>query len=152
MTRKEVEDLAYQLLVKWGLFEKGWHFEFSKSYRNLGTCYHNKKLIVFSEKWLKLPYQEILDTILHEIAHALCGPGEGHGAKWKRMCIKVGARPEASHKTGLDQFNPKKYKMVCPGCGIAYYRARRPGWYSATCRCNTVLMGTDWEINPNYVE
>lgn len=152
MTRKEVEDLAYQLMLKWGLIEKGWHFEFSKSYSSLGTCWHGKKLIVFSEKWLKLPYEEILDTILHEIAHALCGRGEGHGPKWKRMCVRVGAKPERIYKAGPDQFNPRKYKMVCPGCGTPYYRTRRPSWSSATCKCRKVLMGTDWEINPNYVE
>ena len=37
--------------------------------------------------------EEVRDTILHEIAHALVGPGHGHDAVWKRQCIEIGARP-----------------------------------------------------------
>ena len=42
---------------------------------------------------------EVRDTILHEIAHALVGPGHGHDAVWKAKCVEVGAKPEAAAAT-----------------------------------------------------
>jgi hypothetical protein len=38
--------------------------------------------------------EEIVDTILHEIAHALVGPRHGHDTVWKAKCTDIGARPE----------------------------------------------------------
>lgn len=39
--------------------------------------------------------KEVHETILHEIAHALAGPGAGHGPKWREMARRVGARDNA---------------------------------------------------------
>ncbi len=33
-----------------------------------------------------------VSVLLHEIAHALT-PRDGHGPKWRAMCVRVGARP-----------------------------------------------------------
>jgi predicted SprT family Zn-dependent metalloprotease len=42
----------------------------------------------------------VLDTILHEIAHAIAGVKADHGPAWKAVCRQIGCRPEqyASNK------------------------------------------------------
>lgn len=42
-------------------------------------------------------YDDLLDTLLHEIAHALT-PGDGHGKLWQAKAMELGARP-TTHKT-----------------------------------------------------
>lgn len=70
---------------------------------------------------------EIMDTILHEVAHALCGPGKGHGGAWKYMARKVGADPTrlgTSHGA-----SPKaKYTAHCSVCDHTYKRHRLTSW------------------------
>ena len=44
---------------------------------------------------------EVRDTVLHEIVHALAwkrhGENCGHDARWKKICVEVGARPVACY-------------------------------------------------------
>jgi predicted SprT family Zn-dependent metalloprotease len=37
--------------------------------------------------------EEIKDTIMHEIAHALVGSNHNHDSTWKAMALKLGALP-----------------------------------------------------------
>ena len=39
--------------------------------------------------------RQVTDTILHEIAHALAGPGAGHGPAWKATASRLGATPKS---------------------------------------------------------
>ena len=50
-----------------------------------------KKKISFSRNFIKNSSKEdIQDTILHEIAHAIVGPKHGHDKVWKAMASKLG--------------------------------------------------------------
>jgi hypothetical protein len=56
--------------------------------------------------------EEVLDTILHEIAHALAGLEAGHGYRWKAKARELGAKPLACQPASA---RPEaKYTMVCP--------------------------------------
>lgn len=59
-----------------------------------GYCYQSKKLIRIAE-WqvLRAPKRELLDTIRHEVAHALT-PGHGHDELWQFACLLTGAKPK----------------------------------------------------------
>jgi predicted SprT family Zn-dependent metalloprotease len=91
--------LAKQLMgVEWiegqpTLIEQGWTFKFAKDKRTVGWCRHSQKTIEVSKYYLDSHPDEIKDTILHEIAHALVGPNHGHDYVWRRMCVKIGANP-----------------------------------------------------------
>ena len=39
--------------------------------------------------------EQIRDTVLHEIAHAIAGHGAGHGPLWKATARRIGATPRA---------------------------------------------------------
>ncbi len=83
-------------MKKYGLM-KGkdpWQFEWSYAKTQLGHCDYSDKAIRLSKYWmLSIRWEECLDTILHEIAHALCPIGVHHGKEWMDMCVKIGAKP-----------------------------------------------------------
>lgn len=87
--------LAMEQMTKHGLIAKGWTFKWDRSKTRFGICYSNRKQIGLSMPLSKLqPEREVMDTILHEIAHALVGAGHGHDLTWKKKCLEVGARPK----------------------------------------------------------
>src|SRR5262245_51513217 len=72
-----------------------WSFAYNRRKRRLGLCYYPRKRLELSVHLVaRNGDAEVRDTILHEIAHALTGPGHGHDAAWKAACVRVGARPE----------------------------------------------------------
>jgi predicted SprT family Zn-dependent metalloprotease len=67
---------------------------------------------------------EVRDTILHEIAHVLVGPGHGHGAAWQAVAKSVGAKPQENGDTDIRaQLAP--WVGTCPAGHVStarYYR------------------------------
>jgi predicted SprT family Zn-dependent metalloprotease len=94
-----IKQFAIMELKKWGLtgsHNNDWCFVWdNKAKRRYGQCRYNKKEIGITKQLVAInSIEESKDVVLHEIAHALTGSGHGHDAMWRRMCIKVGARPE----------------------------------------------------------
>lgn len=86
---------AEDLLAEHGLGE--WQVQFDNTSRRLGVCRHSRKVISLSRQHIAVGADDtILDTIRHEVAHALAGPGHGHGAVWKELAVKLGADPTAT--------------------------------------------------------
>jgi predicted SprT family Zn-dependent metalloprotease len=125
---------ARALLVKHGLTD--YSFCYNKRAAACGVCYYNRKTIELSVHLVERNTDaEILDTILHEIAHAIAFKlyGErGHGPYWRRVCVNVGAKPVRC--AGLNVVMPRrepKYRAMCGGCLRSYFwhRMRRGGLY-----------------------
>ena len=119
------------------LLAKGWDFHWDRAKRRAGSCRYSLKLITLSHHYVKQnvaerPY-DVLDTILHEIAHALAGPRAGHGPEWVKACLLVGARPERCYDNSVVM--PRgKYIANCPKCNKEFNRHKRiPSGYSAHC-------------------
>lgn len=94
MTEYEIRDLAYELMNKHGLITIGWRFEFDRAKRRQGLCSFRKQVISMSVYFcFQLPSDEVKDTILHEIAHALVGPRNNHNWVWKAKAREIGAKP-----------------------------------------------------------
>lgn len=73
-----------------------WALRFSGSRTSLGECRSRQKLILVSRTHaLNGSPEQVTDTILHEIAHALAGPDAGHGPAWKAVARKLGATPRS---------------------------------------------------------
>lgn len=70
--------------------------------RRLGTCSYAKQLIRLNQGHLESSADEaIVDTIKHEVAHAVARHRYGsaikpHGAEWKATATELGATPRAS--------------------------------------------------------
>jgi len=130
MNANDAEALALLHMDEHGLFDNLWHFDFEACKRSLGRCHYNLKKITLSKWYVELNEEDdVEDTILHEIAHALSflrygRDGKGHGRLWKNVCKEIGARPERLHKGILDYpDNHHKYSDTC-GCDITYGRHR----------------------------
>jgi predicted SprT family Zn-dependent metalloprotease len=119
-----IETRAKELLTLHGLDVLGWRFEFSRDKLSLGKCKYREKVIAFSEYYEHIPREEILDTILHEIAHALVGSRVGHNYQWKAKAREIGARPERLAPPDVYSSAKYNYVMKCPSCGKKWYRYR----------------------------
>ena len=118
---------AIQLLHDFDLWDKGWRFQFSNQINTVGVCNHDNRTIHYSQKFvLKSTPESITDTLLHEIAHALVGRGQGHGVNWQRQAIAIGANPYAKCQGGSVTSAKYKYSIECPNeyCNWKVYRYR----------------------------
>lgn len=116
MTEKDIRMLAREELDYYGL--PHWVFRFNSSLVNSGLCDYNKCTIYLSRKYMEhMSDEEICNTILHEIAHALT-PWDKHGRKWKLACEYLGIQPNV---TGPVPRLPGKYSAKC-SCGNVWYR------------------------------
>ena len=90
----EVAAQARELMERNGLVD--WSFRFNGAQKKLGVCRYGEKLILLSRgHTLDGTPEQVTDTILHEIAHALVGPGAGHGPAWKAVARRLGATPKS---------------------------------------------------------
>lgn len=120
----DIEDLAWWALEEHQLLDDGWSFEWDNAVRRAGSCSLGGKRITLSRTLFAIESNRdsALDTIMHEIAHALAGPGAGHGPTWKRVAARVGASPERC--SSLDS-PPQRLIGTC-ACGPIRGRTRSP--------------------------
>jgi predicted SprT family Zn-dependent metalloprotease len=82
------------------------------------------------------PESAVRDTLLHEIAHALVGPGEGHGPKWQATALRIGATPRACDTSPDTVVMPGDWQARCPACEKTFHMYKRPRNLSGySCRC-----------------
>ncbi len=73
-----------------------WTLAFVESGRRLGDCdYRDRVIRIGRAHALEGRDEEIRDTVLHEIAHAIAGAKAGHGPLWKATARRIGATPRA---------------------------------------------------------
>jgi predicted SprT family Zn-dependent metalloprotease len=131
-------------MIQHGL--SGWTFRFDHARRRFGSCRYGEKAITLSRPLTLLnDAGQVRDTILHEIAHALC-PGEGHGPNWKEQCRQIGAKPVRCY---TDQSvrsparAPARYRMGCDRCGWWVDRRRRASGRYICRHCRGPLVYQD---------
>lgn len=123
MDRNDAQRLAHRMMVRHGLH--GWGFRFDRARRRLGMCDFTDRVISLSGPLTDVnDVETVTDTILHEIAHALAGPGVGHGRQWKQIAARVGATPKACAAAGSTATLPRRWVASCPDCGRRYHRDR----------------------------
>ena len=90
---------------------KKWKFKFDHSTRRAGCCnYRDKTISISFELARNASDEDIRDTILHEIAHALVGKKHNHDAVWKAKAKEIGCSGERTHRL---VFSPPRYRVTC---------------------------------------
>jgi hypothetical protein len=81
-------DHARSLLARYGL--EGWLVQFDDEPGHTGLCTPASRTITLSARMVADARDErdLLDTILHEIAHALT-PGHGHDRAWREKLAEL---------------------------------------------------------------
>jgi len=131
MKLKEARDLAISLMKEHGIFD--WKFEFDNAKKRFGCCNYTNKTITLSAHLTEI--NEVLrvrNTILHEIAHALC-PQQGHNKIWKAKAIEIGCNGQRCYSTKDTETLKGNYTATCVGCGDVYQRFRKAK-HSSSCR------------------
>ncbi|WP_127507112.1 SprT-like domain-containing protein [Actinoplanes solisilvae] len=86
-------DLANGLIKRHRL--TGWRLVFDNAKTRAGVCRFDRKEIGLSRPLVALyDAEQVTDTVLHEIAHALTGPGHGHDRKWRATARRIGSSGE----------------------------------------------------------
>ena len=120
-----------------------YRFKWSNAVREYGYCSYTNKEISVSQNLAALnPVEQTLDTILHEIAHALAGHKEHHSEVWKQRALAIGCDGERVY--GKEVVRPvPSYSGTCPGCHKVIKRVRR-----SRISCSKCGNG---HFNPNFM-
>lgn len=96
--------------------------------KNAAICYDQPLEIQMSRFFINSPSttkEKIDDVILHELAHAIVGPGAGHSAEWKECAKQLGCTSDVC----VGPFLKKKdynYVLKCPmGCDIRKLKVKK---------------------------
>ena len=118
-----------------------WRFQFDRAKRRFGCCWSSRKMITLSRPLTFLnEVDEVRDTILHEIAHALV-PG-GHTRAWRRKCIEIGAVPRrcfSGTAVKMPQIRRRHQYVARCQCAEGHTRKRRPSVAYICRRCGQRL-------------
>ncbi len=126
-----IQKMAEELIEK-HLAGFGWTFKWDRAKRRMVYCrYLPKKISLSSILVFNATKEEIRNTILHEIAHALAGYEAGHGYKWKRTARSIGCNGETCHSIEIG--TGAKYSAKC-SCRV-HYKFRKPKYGFSGYRC-----------------
>lgn len=116
--RQELDELG---LADWGLVLD------ARPTRRLGQTRFSQRTIGLTRSFVQLNEWDVIRvTVRHEAAHALVGPGYGHGPVWKRKARELGV-PTSYKLDDRRLVTPTgKVAIVCPTCGRVGARSRMP--------------------------
>ncbi|MGW4947437.1 SprT-like domain-containing protein [Actinoplanes sp. NPDC004185] len=89
MNHTQARELAARLMDQHGL--TGWRLVLDNARTRAGICHSDRKVIGLSRHLMSLySPDQVRETVLHEIAHALVGPRHGHDRVWRAAARRIG--------------------------------------------------------------
>lgn len=116
--------------------DPSWTFGFDTAKKRAGMCNYTRRRITVS-RYLAERHDDddVHQTLLHEVAHAMAGPNAGHGPTWRRIADDLGYVGGTTHRLPVaEEF--ARWVGVCPA-GHEVLRFRRPTARPVSCaRCS----------------
>jgi predicted SprT family Zn-dependent metalloprotease len=137
------ERLVSQTLIEQGLSD--WNFRWDSARTRGGICKHLEKTITISRIVTALNDDSwFIETMRHEIAHAIVGPGHGHNAVWRRTLINLGGNGSRTH-SGAVKREAHKVLWICHKCGQSGTKPRlgKNAFWSACIKCRVHVQWFD---------
>ena len=133
-----------------------WSVTLNKRKRSFGVCNYTRTQIQLSSILVPVMTDEaIKNTIVHEIAHALC-PKHHHDHVWQAKCIELGGNGQRvggaeKYKDGFDglktvQEKLAKYTLSCPCCGKTSHKNRKPVRESSCGICSPIFYNAKFKL------
>lgn len=127
MTIKEKVGLAIErakeLTEDYGL---DFDIKVNRKRTSLAETHHDTQTIFLSKYFITVADEDQFDgVVLHEVAHALIGPGFGHGAEFQEICGLISPTDEfvAPH---TDKLPIRSYKYECENCDyFGFHNAKK---------------------------
>ena len=142
MNLQDATKLAHEKMNEHGLLDQGWILRFSSAKRAFGACYYSRKVIKLSRYLVSLNDEtSVLNTILHEIAHALAGPQHHHNHYWKAVAKHIGCDGSRCYDSTQVMRPESRYRLTCPNCDRQIRRHRRPKAQACSVCCNKYNHG-----------
>lgn len=112
-----------------------WTFDFDNAKRRAGLCdYRRKRITVSRYLAARFDDDEIHQTLLHEVAHAVVGHSAAHGPEWKRVARDLGYVGGTTHN-GETATELAPWIGRCP-VGHVAYRHRKPARATSCAKCS----------------
>ena len=127
-----------------------WTIRWVNTRNRAGQCKHRERELNFSTHLMRaFSDEEAMDTITHEIAHALVGPGHKHDYVWQRQHRALGGSGKEHWDNREVSLRTAKWHGVCVVSQQTVYAmnrlttARRQG--TTPCKCHR--KGVRWVPN-----
>jgi len=123
----------------YNLISLGWSYGLNRRKRSFGICKVRHRKIELSEWYIENSNNDIdfwLNTILHEIAHAIDYINRGksdHSCIWKNIALTIGCSGERCGVSNYKENINSKYSLVCDTCGKSTPKHRKPKRDSMAC-------------------
>lgn len=132
MDLRKAEQTAKELIAK---HCPDYKFKFDNAKVRFGACNYRTKYISLSKYLTYLnDEQKVIDTILHEIAHAL-NRGQGHNYIWRKTAISLGCDGNRCYDGNKVNHVKGKYVYQCPVCKSEHNYHRRITRNTACGKC-----------------
>lgn len=91
MNLRELQTIAAREFERYGL--TGWSFSYDRSTWRFGACYLNNRITMNPIMVAKSSTEACVQTLLHEIAHAIVGVKNKHNEIWAAQMVRMGLNP-----------------------------------------------------------
>lgn len=116
---------------------QAWAFAFDRARVRAGACHFGDRRITLSRALTAAHDEaEVRETVLHEVAHALVGPGHGHDRVWRAQAVAIGASGQRCY-SAQEPVVPGRWQGRCVA-GHVVHRHRRPDRLLLCARCRSV--------------
>lgn len=134
-----------ELMKEKGLDE--WNIIFHEQEATIAETSHHFKTIGFNMNFIIIADKQSFEGVLmHEIAHALLGPGKGHGREFKKLCKEISV--DTTFACSKVNMLIEKYIVFCPECNYTGSINKNKDLYCAKCFDNHKIVKFKVKENP----